>query len=731
MTPAAGPMILADVTAGLCSIASNQAQREAAVRNLTTWWNGAQYAVFRPQLESLARRQQWALLFDAFYRVMPFGTGGRRGPVGIGPNRLNHETVITSVQGHVHYLRCRYPGVPLRVVVAYDVRVFRDLRGLYDASVPNPLLGVSSHDFARLAVAVYAANGAEVYTVQADDFFMATPELSFAIRHLGAHGGLNMSASHNHPDDNGAKIYLASGGQPIPPEDEALARAVEAVTEVPPAKFDDAVRAGRVKWWDAALHERYIEANLACAIDRSARQARIAYTPLHGTGRCTVGAVLRRAGFDVRYVERQMQPDGAFPEVKFHIPNPEVPESMELVTAEARQCGADAGFATDPDADRLGVVAPVDGEWRYLTGNEIAVLLAAYIVEARREQGTRGPAAFMIKTAVTTELLTRIACANGVQMVGDLLVGFKYVGHVLDAIERDGSFGDVRGTLDDFLLAAEESHGVLVNPQLRDKDAAGGALLLAELCARLRQRGSTLGGYLNDVYRRYGYVANVGYSLVMEGVTGLDLVTRIMDELRRQPPQLVDGRKLRQATDYWDEKTFGGIRSDTDRSARNFVRLAYEGELSVSVRPSGTEPKIKIYVERVFDPSPSWAGDGFAAARRAMDAATGEVTLGLVDQLLCLIGIELPRPALLLSSLVSLDHRIDFAQRFLPELEAQLCAAGPGDAARLTGWVDERLKAYGADPRYLVAAAVAEFFSRRPLAPGPERLLRQIFSLPV
>jgi len=722
-------MQLANVTAGLHSIAASDVQRAAATRNLTAWWNGTPYTAFRPQLESLARRQRWTLLFDSFYRVMPFGTGGRRGPVGIGPNRLNQETVTTSVQGHVHYLQRHYPGKPLRVVVAYDVRVFRDLRGLYDVAVPNPLLGVSSRDFAHLATAVYAANGVEVYTVRHDDFFLATPELSFAIRHLHAHGGLNISASHNHPDDNGAKFYMASGGQPIPPDDEELAREVEAVTQVPSASFDDALRSGAVKWWDATLHEHYLEANLACSIDPAARQARIAYTPLHGTGRYTVGALLPRAGFDVRYVECQMAPDGAFPEVKFHIPNPEVPESMEAVTEAARQCGADAGFATDPDADRLGVTAPDNGGWRCLSGNEIAVLLAAYIIETRREQRTLPAQGFIIKTAVTTDLLARIARANGVQVVGALLVGFKYVGHVLDAIERDGRFGDVRGTPNDFLLAAEESNGVLVSPQLRDKDAAGGALLLAELCARVRTAGSTLGAHLTDVYRRYGYAANVGYSLVMEGVAGLAIVGRIMDELRRQPPQRVDGRALLHAADYWNEATFGAIRSETDRSARNFIRLAYEGDVLISARPSGTEPKIKFYVERIFEPAPSWAGDGFAAARGAMDDGVGEVTLQFVDRLLRLVGIELPRPALLLSPLVSLDNRIDFAQHFLPELEAQL-GASAADADRLAAWIDERLKAYGSDPRYMVTAGVAECFRVRPQSAEQAELLRRVFPLP-
>jgi len=721
-------MDLNDVVAGLRSLTTNEAYRDQAIRNLTVWWNGARYAPFRPQLESLAARQQWELLLDSFYRMIPFGTGGRRGPVGIGPNRMNQETVVTSVQGHVNWLRRRFPGKALRVVVAFDVRVFRDLRGLYDPALPNPLLGMRSRDFARMAAGVYAANAVEVYTVPGDsDYFLSTPELSFAIRHLNADGGLNISASHNHPDDNGAKFYMPSGGQPVPPYDEELAKEVESVGDVPTADFDDAVRTGRVKWWDAKSHDHYLDENISRSIDSSARAARIVYTPLHGTGLHTVGDVLPRAGFEMRLVERQSLPDGSFPAVKFRIPNPEVPESMELLTAEARQLQADAGFATDPDADRLGVVAPADGQWRPLSGNEIAIVLTAYIIETRRELGTLPTDAFIMKTAVTTELMTRIAEANRVQMLGDLLVGFKYVGQALDAIAETSRFRHLRGTPADFLFAAEESNGGLVSAQLRDKDAAGCALLLAELCARLRSRQRTLAEYLDDIYRRYGYAANTGYSLVMEGIAGLDLVARIMDRLRAAPPPVLDGSPLRQTIDYWNEEAFGPIRSETDRSSRNFIQLHYDGGLHISIRPSGTEPKIKFYVEQVFDPQPSWAGGGFRAARRQMDEATRRITLALVEQVLRLANIELPRPALLVSALVSLDNRLDFVKRFLPELEERIRSASAADTERLIEWVDQRLKSYGTDPRYLVAAAVRDYFSERPLAADQQDLLQGIF----
>jgi phosphoglucomutase len=724
-------MTIDDVVAGIRSVAVSETYREQAVRNLGNWWSGSRYATFRPQIESLARRDRWDLLVDSFYRTIPFGTGGRRGPVGIGPNRMNHETVITSVQGHVHYLRKHFPEQPLRVVVAFDVRVFRDLRGLYDASAPNPLLGVSSRDFARMACAVYAANGVEVYTVPGDDdYFLSTPELSFAIRHLHAHGGLNISASHNHPDDNGAKFYMRSGGQPVPPDDEELAHEVEAVTEVAPGDFAAAIASGRVHWWDAALHAQYIGENISKSLDPSARRALIVYTPLHGTGRHTVGDILPRAGFDMRFVEQQLAADGAFPGVKFRMPNPEVVESMEQVTTQARALSADAGLATDPDADRLGVVIPVDGQWRPLTGNEIAVLLAAYIIETRSELGTLPAQGFLVKTAVTTELLTKIARAHKLQIVGDLLVGFKYVGQVLDAIEHEGCFGTVRGRIDDFLFAAEESNGVLVSTKLRDKDAGGGALLLAELAARLQRRGSTLGAYLTEVYRRYGYAANIGYSLVMEGIAGAEMVRRLMDRLRQHPPDSVAGRGLRKASDFWNEQRFGSIRSETDRSSRNFLQLEYERDLHVAVRPSGTEPKIKFYVEQVFDPAPAWAATGFAAAQREMDEATRCATLALVEQALRLIDIELPRPGLLLSSLVSLDNRLDFTGRFLSELEARLRDASLADADRLGAWVDERLKPYGTDPRYLVRTGIEEHVRTTPLPAEQERLLRQLFFLP-
>ncbi|MCK6554060.1 phospho-sugar mutase [Candidatus Binatia bacterium] len=719
-------MTLAEILAHLDALPVAAEHRQRARDNLTYWWTNPRLAAFRPQIEKLAERGKWDLLLDAFYRTIPFGTGGRRGPVGVGSNRVNPDTVLTSVAGHVAYLRTRFPGDALRVVVAFDVRVFRDLRGVYDPTAPNPLLGLRSRDLARQASAIYAAQGIEVWTVPADDgFYLSTPELSFAIRHLGAHGGLNVSASHNHPDDNGAKFYMPSGGQPVPPEDDVLAAAVEQVTEIPDADFDEAVRRGAVRWWDAAMHARYLDENLGRSVRPEERNATVAYSPLHGTGLHTVGDLLSRAGFAVHLVAPQAEPDGTFPAVPFRIANPEVPASMDLLATEAAGIGAELGLATDPDADRIGLVAPVGGRWRAVDGNEVAVLLTAYIIENRRAQGTLPQRGFVVKTAVTTDLVRQIADSHGVQVVGDLLVGFKYVGAVLDAIERDGRWGSVSAALDDFLFAAEESNGVLVSPNLRDKDAAGGALLLAEMCAWLRGRNRSFGDYLDEIHRRYGYAANLGYSLVMDGISGTERIARMMSALRAHPPADLNGHRFASAIDHLEESVGGPIRSDTDGAARNFVQLVYDGNLRVAVRPSGTEPKIKFYVERVCTPDATWAKCDLAPVREAANADVLETTLALVDALLRAVGVRLSRPALLVSPLLALEHRIDFGERFLPDLAARL--AQDADFAELGVWVDTRLAKYGTDARALVAPGVAAHFKEQSLESAVAQRLAALF----
>ena len=686
-----------------------------ALRALKHWLDDDALAPYRAQLHGLIDAECWSLLLDSFYRVLPFGTGGRRGPVGIGPNRFNPWTLASSVQGHVAYLRERHPGAPLSVVIAYDVRVFQDLRGLYDPDLPNPLLGMTSRDFARVAAGVYAAHGIAVHVPPEDaETYLSTPELSYTIRALGASAGLNISASHNHPDDNGGKFYNAQGAQDVPPDDETMASKVADITRVEALEFAAAKASGLLSPLPPWVHEAYVALNVAQSLQPAARRARIVFTPLHGTADSTVGTVLRRAGFEVETVAEQATPDGAFPAVPFRAPNPEVPQAMAMGMALAENLDADVVLACDPDADRIGACSRTpDGAYRFLTGNEIAVLVTHYKLEQLQRLGRLPARPLVIKTEVTTELLRPITDHFGGTLIGDLLVGIKYHASVLHQIERRRWYGTMTAALDDFIIAAEESHGILVTPELRDKDAAGAALLLAELAAWQRQQGRVLLDYLDDIYRRYGYVANLGTSMVMSGAEGASRIQHIQDTLRRNPPAEVAGWEVTRAVDHWDESgAHGPLLSETDRAARNVLAYRLANGARVIIRPSGTEPKNKIYLEVPAPPLGIEAGDdALARSKAATDAMAQRLADDFTRQMLATIGVALPDYALRISALVPLDKRLDFVERFVPGFEERVlaCTQGQGEPEAVSRWVDDQLAPYGKDARGLVSDAVAAY----------------------
>ena len=686
-----------------------------ALRELSVWLTETAFLPYRAQLHWLIDTECWTLLLDSFYRVLPFGTGGRRGPVGVGPNRFNPWTLASSVQGHVAYLREGHAGAPLSVVIAYDVRVFKDLRGLYNPDLPNPLLGMTSRDFARVAAGVYAAHGVEVHTLPDDGgTYISTPELSYSIRHLGASAGLNVSASHNHPDDNGGKFYNAQGAQDVPPDDEAMADKVAAVTRVETIDFAAVQATGLLSPVQPGVHEDYVALNLSQSLQPAARHARIVFTPLHGTADSTVGAVLRQAGFEVALVEEQAAPDGAFPAVPFRAPNPEVPQSMAMGMELARRSGADVVLACDPDADRIGACSRTsDGAYRFLTGNEIAALVCHYKLEQLERLQRLPTRPLVIKTEVTTELLRPITARFGGTLIGDLLVGFKYHADVLQQIEQRQQYGGVDAVLDDFIIAVEESHGILVTPDIRDKDAAGAALLLCELAALQRRQGRVLLDYLEDIFRCYGYFANLGTSMVMSGAEGASRIQQIQQTLRANPPSELDGWEVVQAVDHWDETgVHGPLLSDTDRASRNVLAYRLANGARVIIRPSGTEPKNKVYVEVPGQPLGMEAGDDeLARNKAATDALARRLADDFTRQMLATIGMELPLYALRISDLVPLDRRLHFVERFLPDFEERALASVQGQAAQESApdWIDDRLATYGKDARALVGDAVAAY----------------------
>ena len=695
--------------------------KQNALRALTHWLDDDALAPYRPQLHWLIDAEHWSLLLDGFYRVLPFGTGGRRGPVGIGPNRFNPWTLASSVQGHAAYLQERHPGAPLSVVIAYDVRVFQDLRGLYNPDLPNPLLGMTSRDFARAAAGVYAAHGITVRMLPDDaETYISTPELSYTIRALGASAGLNISASHNHPDDNGGKFYNAQGAQDVPPDDEAMANKVADIsqtvgaTHASPLDFAAAKASGLLSPVPPRVHEAYVALNVAQSLQPAARRAKIVFTPLHGTADSTVGTVLRRAGFEVVMVDEQATPDGAFPAVPFRAPNPEVPQAMAMGMELAEKSNADAVLACDPDADRIGVCSRTpDGAYRFLTGNEIAILVTHYKLEQLQRLGRLPARPLVIKTEVTTELLRPITERFGGTLIGDLLVGLKYHANVLHQIEQRQRYGAVAATLDDFIIAVEESHGILVTPDMRDKDAAGAALLLAELAACQRQQGRVLLDYLDDIYKRYGYVANLGASMVMSGAEGASRIQHIQDTLRHSPPTQIAGWEVTRAVDHWDESgVHGPLLSETDRAARNVLAYRLANDARVIIRPSGTEPKNKIYLEVPAPPLGIETGnDALARSKAATDAVAQRLAGDFTRQMLATIGVDLPDYALRISALVPLDKRLDFVERFVPGFEerALACAQSQGTPEAVSRWVDDQLAPYGKDARGLVRDAVAAY----------------------
>jgi phosphoglucomutase/phosphomannomutase len=467
-------------------------------------------------------------------------------------------------------------------------------------------------------------------------------------------------------------------------------------------------------WLTPDVHDAYIALNMAQSLHPEARQAHLVFTPLHGTAATTVGTVLRQAGFQVDLVAAQAMPDGTFPAVPYRAPNPEVPESMQQGMELAREVGADAVFACDPDADRLGVCSrTADGTFRFLTGNEIAVLTTHYKLAQLKHLGRLPERPLVIKTEVTTELVRPITEAFDGVLLGDLLVGFKYHANVLEHLEHHGHFGTLRGTVQDFVIAVEESHGLLVTPEIRDKDAAGAALLLAELAALQRARGATLLDYLDDLYMRYGYYANLGTSMVMTGAEGTAQIQAIQQGLRQQPPTAVAGWEVTQYVDHWDESgPHGRFLSETDRASRNVLVFRLGNGARVLVRPSGTEPKNKVYIEVPAPPVGRQAGRAALARCKAdTDAVAQRIADDFTRQMLELIHVHLPDYALRISGLVPLDKRLDFVEHFIPGLEERTAALSHGTIAQadVAHWIDTQLASYGKDARGLVREAVAAY----------------------
>lgn len=591
---------------GIESIAADLSLKNQAARFLENWLTHGDFAAYKPQLDWMLQSGKWSELLDAFYQVLPFGTGGRRGAVGIGPNRMNLWTLGASVQGHCDYLKQKFPGKQLSVALAFDVRKFLDNRKIYNSQLPNPVLGLSSKDFCHHAAGVYAANGIHVHVLPPDSSrYYATPELSFIIRHLNCHGGLNVSASHNPPDDNGGKFYDERGAQPVAPDDQIMSDLVDQVSTIRHLQWSEAVRSGMIHFLKDDVHRAYIELCRRQSLVAPPKfdEFRVVFTPLHGVGGMTTGEVLEAQGFRPIPVPEQMNPDGQFTNVT-KSPNPEVPESLDRAERVAKENRADLVLATDPDADRLGGLTPCGhDEYRFLTGNEIAALAVWFKISKLKQLGKLPPSPVVITTLVTTSLITRIARHFGSQVVNNLLVGFKHMAEVLRQLEDTGSYEDVRGTPDDMILATEESHGILAMPQIRDKDAAAACLILAELALDEKRNGRSVFDRLNMIAQEFGYYRNEVINIVMTGIEGKQLMAKMLDRLRTEQPTAIGGLAVTAFEDLRDPNgRMGPIKGATDAAGRNVLVFTLGPHAKVVLRPSGTEPKAKAYIEVGSDP---------------------------------------------------------------------------------------------------------------------------------
>ncbi len=543
---------------------------DAAVANLKSWLTEPRYSEYAPAIAEHIEKGMWQELDDVFWTVIPFGTGGRRGMMyPFGSNAINSRTIGESAQGLADYVKQVKPDGPWTMGIAYDTRH-------------------RSREFAELCASIMVANGFEVFFL---DDYRSTPELSFLTRYQGCDCGIMVTASHNPPSDNAVKVYWSTGGQLVPPHDQAVIDKVAQVNEIPTVDFDTAVKEGKVhlvmEQIDAALMAAELKHSFA-----GPRDVKVIYSPLHGVGEFNVKSLMKAAGFqDVEIYEPHREPSGDFPNVPGHVSNPENTAVFDAIIDRGKQVGADLILATDPDCDRMGAAAPVTtdstGPWDTFNGNQLGVLLADYILRQRQLKGTLSSDQFVVTTLVTTEMINRVCEAFGVRCLNENLVGFKWIANVMDEQGADG-----------FLFGTEESHGYLVGQYCRDKDGAVACMLMSELAAWVKDQGKSLFEYMDELYMTHGFHLEKTINIRMEGSDGMKRMAALLQKFRDEPPKTLGGIAVKSMRDYSVGKRIFSDGSAEPIEGPTGNLLIFETELAgnyVAARPSGTEPKVKFY----------------------------------------------------------------------------------------------------------------------------------------
>ena len=532
------------------------------------WLGPAFDAETQAEVKRMLESDDKTELIESFYKDLEFGTGGLRGIMGAGSNRMNIYTVGAATQGLANYLNKCFAGQPISVVVGHDCRN-------------------NSRKFAEISADIFSANGIKVYLF---DDLRPTPEVSFAIRHLGCQSGINITASHNPREYNGYKAYWDDGAQVLAPHDTAIIDEVNKV-KVADIKFHGNKELIQIIGED--VDKVYLEKVHSISIDpeviKRQKDLSIVYTPLHGAGRALIPASLKLWGFEnVHCVESQMVKDGNFPTVVS--PNPENAEALTLAIKLAKEIDADIVMASDPDADRVGMACKNDkGEWVLINGNQTCLIFLYYIIKNRLATGKMQPGDFIVKTIVTTELLKVVTGKNHVEML-DCYTGFKWIAREIRL--REGK--------QQYIGGGEESYGFLAEDFVRDKDAVSACSLLAEICAWAKDQGKTLYDVLMGIYVEYGFSKETTVNVVKPGKSGAEEIKAMMDNFRANPPKEIGGSKVCVVKDYKTLKMTDAAGHVSDLhmpEPSNVLQYFTEDGTKISVRPSGTEPKIKFYIE--------------------------------------------------------------------------------------------------------------------------------------
>lgn len=528
-----------------------------------------------PELQSIQGNEDEIL--DRFYKNLEFGTAGLRGVIGAGTNRMNIYTVNQATQGLADYLNADFENPS--IAIAYDSRIKSDV-------------------FARAAACVLAANGVQVYLYPE---LVPTPMLSYAVRALGCSSGIILTASHNPAKYNGYKCYDPNGYQMT---DEAAAKTyayiqnVDMFTGVRTMDFDEALAAGKICYIGRDVFEGFYEEVLKAQVNPAVcedSELSVIYTPLNGTGNLHVREILKRIGIrDVTVVPEQELPDGNFPTCPY--PNPEIRQAFERAIALSETKKADLLLATDPDCDRVGIAVLDGSEYKLMSGNEVGIMLTEYLLSSLQEKGKLPENPIVVKTIVTSRLVAKIAETYGAQ-TADLLTGFKYIGELVTNLEK-------KGETDRFIIGMEESYGYLRGAHCRDKDAVVASMLICEMAAYYKAKGQSLYDFMQSIYKKYGMYLNTLLNFGFEGAAGMQKMADMMTALRAEPPKSIAGEAVEAITDYKasvckDLKT--GKETTVDLPKSNVLQYYLEGADSVIVRPSGTEPKIKVYITSVSD----------------------------------------------------------------------------------------------------------------------------------